>query len=705
MSGPAERPLTIGDLLQIVVRHRWLALGCGLSVATLVVLVTFRMTPLYEASATLRVEPAGKTLNFQVDPSSGRIEFSLLNTIRDMLQARPVLEAALLATGRIEQPPYLGARDPLATLAGRLRIQTSRDSLSVQVRVRDEDAGRGRDLLRALLDAFHDTQIAAHGSRATSVLDFLGRSRSEAEQRLLRLQEQDRALRAEHNLIDDDPKDNLLAQRLRQLNQQDAVLQHQMASSGATRDIINRAMAAEDPQSALLGIEQIARHPVVVQQREQLFALEQQRVLLGQKYGPRHPRMIEIEEQLSSKQRHLTEAIAMARTGVETRHYELGLQRAELDRLIQKTQDELEIYRGHLVELHLLRKELETTEGIVDSLRERLAEQRVLAELEATQVSVIDPPRAGSEAVNIKKPLFLAAALMAGAMAAIAATLALEFLDRRIRDPGRAVELGRLPVLVELPKVEDLPMVLGDGIEPPTLVEGLRSLCATLRLAHGERQTAVLVISSPCQADGKSTIAVRLAANLAATGRRVLLVDADLRKPSLDTLLGCETADGLGASLIGERVAPVVLGHLDDLHYLGAGPRPPNAAELLHADILPRLLRPADGPGYEWVIIDTPPLARVADALIVAQHADQVLLVVREGHSLKSDLLRCLHTLSPVAERILGFIYNGKRDQGGGYGYDYAYGFGAEHSALRSAVRRAVAAAPPDSASRKPAQQ
>nr|MDA3959622.1 polysaccharide biosynthesis tyrosine autokinase [Planctomycetota bacterium] len=443
---------------------------------------------------------------------------------------------------------------------------------------------------------------------------------------------------------------------------------------------------ADDPLNALMNLEVVAQHPVVVEQRRLLYEQEDRRVLLSQKYLVKHPRMVEIDEQLKAKRRHLAEAVAMATAGIDARVQELELQRAELQSQIDTAEEALSEYRTHLVELGSLQKEIATTEKILDSLREHLAEQQVLASLEANQATIIDPPTAGTEPVNIKKSLFAIAALLLGSVAAALTAVGAELLSRKVRSLDRAIEGTRMAVFGRMPaSAKLLPLAQDPELESAERMgEAIRAIRARLRLATRDHEGARrITITSSCPGDGKSTVAAQLAMSLAAAGDRVLLIDGDLRKPRLADELNMPSDEGLSAVLRGASVTPEVFAAQKNLSFLAAGPCPANPSELLHAPPLQHLLDEIAPQVADWVIIDTPPLGRVSDALIIGEHCDYLLVVVREDHTLRADLRRCISQLAPLEDKVLGMIYNAQSRHSdaelyAGYGAGgYGSGFGS----------------------------
>jgi succinoglycan biosynthesis transport protein ExoP len=252
-------------------------------------------------------------------------------------------------------------------------------------------------------------------------------------------------------------------------------------------------------------------------------------------------------------------------------------------------------------------------------------------------------------------------------------------LDDRIRDETRLKALiGEVPVLGRIPldtrKQPARPVAL---VEPRSPVsEAFRALNTNLRFlaaARSQQRTGdvgeFLVVTSALTSEGKTTVAGNLAVTAARTGLRVLLVDADLRKPSISNLFGVETPRGLAHLLAGQKLKVRVDTAEPNLRIIGAGTVPPNPAELLAspraAPMWEQLRQQAD-----LVIVDTPPVLSVADALEITHHADWVLLTVRYRQSREHQLLGALERLHRVGSPITGVVWSGiTGDEQSYYGY------------------------------------
>ncbi len=326
-------------------------------------------------------------------------------------------------------------------------------------------------------------------------------------------------------------------------------------------------------------------------------------------------------------------------------------------------------------------------EALVESLRFRSAE--LTAEISLTRIDE-EPVAAGGVIledakvpVSAAEPKPMRAALLGGVIGLIVGAVlgyGRDRLDDRIRDEGRLKSLlDDVPVLGRIPfdirKQPARPVAL---VEPRSPVsEAFRALNTNLRFLAAARSQSrpselgeILVVTSALTAEGKTTVASNLAVTAARTGLRVLLVDADLRKPTISSLFGVETPRGLAHLLAGQKPKVRVDTAEPNLRIVGAGTVPPNPAELLAspraAAIWLQLRQQAD-----LVVVDTPPVLSVADALEITHHADWVLLTVRNRQSREHQLLGALERLHRVGSPVTGVVWSGLTEHEQSY---YGYG-------------------------------
>lgn len=284
------------------------------------------------------------------------------------------------------------------------------------------------------------------------------------------------------------------------------------------------------------------------------------------------------------------------------------------------------------------------------------------------------PDRPSSPAVTRNVVLGLLAGLVLGVCAALLRSA----LDTRVRSVDDLESQFDQPVLAEIPTVDKGP----DLRQAPTgpQAEAIRRLRTNVRFIDVTRESRSLVITSPHAGDGKTTVAINLAQAMARDGRRVLLIDADLRKPDVGRLLDVDDAVGVTSVLLGESPfdAAVQQWQRSSLHVLPAGPVPPNAAELLGSHAMRQLFTTATE-SFDFVILDSPPLVPVVDALLVERLAGNLLLVAAADRTSRRDLNAAQRALDTVNAHLSGTVLNYAAVPAG-YGYGYGYGEAARTS-------------------------
>ena len=367
--------------------------------------------------------------------------------------------------------------------------------------------------------------------------------------------------------------------------------------------------------------------------------------------------------------------------------------RAQELALIEKLEEvktEVLASRGRSIEYTILRREADTARSLYDGLLQQYRELGVAGEVDTNNVSIIDRAQrpGGPDSPSLPKNLMIAFAL--GLLGAAAFAGVREVLDDTFKTTEDVEEALRLPVLGLAPlvaqaKVERTVFEEVSADFTSAIAEAYRSLRTALQFSTEEGVPKALLVTSSRPGEGKSTAAACLAVNFAQLGMRVLLIDGDLRNPSMHTVLGVENSAGLTNYLAGANEAADLVkpSGTEGLTLLTSGPRPPNPAELLASPRFASLLTTA-AETYDVVIVDGPPIMGLADAPIIASVVGGTLLVVEAGGTRRAIVQDALKRLNFARARVLGALLNkfDARKAGhtygyGGYGYGYGNGGGA----------------------------
>ena len=437
--------------------------------------------------------------------------------------------------------------------------------------------------------------------------------------------------------------------------------------------------------------------PGIAKLRSALADARAQRASLAERLGPNHPQMIDLRQLENELDKQLRSEVSHEVQAVRSRYNAAKLREEGLERQLVNHQTD-----G--VRLRALGARYDTLKSTVDRGREHQMallkqEQAVAASanLAASSIRIIERAEVPERPSQPKVPLTLTLGVMAGALVAIGAAFGRDYFDDTVRSSEEIERTLQLPALAAIPSLDLVrpatpqltggvsdayPWRNGDGADAAShqelvmlhqpfspVAEAFRSM-RTAVLFCTDRPARLVVVTSACNAEGKTVASVNLAAALAELGGRVLLVDADLRRPKCHRLMGVDNACGLSTTLVGDidpgRAIQATL--VPGLSLLSAGPSPTNAADLVGSDRMHPLidyLRPQ----YDFIVIDTPPVLAVTDAVVLARAADRVVLVVK-GHATSRELVRqARDRLLGAGVRFLGVAVNGV---GPGWG-DYAF--------------------------------
>lgn len=382
--------------------------------------------------------------------------------------------------------------------------------------------------------------------------------------------------------------------------------------------------------------------------RSQIAAVEVELSQLRQRYRDRHPRVVD----------------ARARRDALVR-------RAERDRSLRGQENR------KLIQYRILKRDADLDHQMYQVLLKKLKEADLGAELGEPDIRVLEAAKLPSSPVAPRTPRNLAVAAVLGLCLALGLAYGAEMLDRSVRSGDDVLRMLGLPTLGVVHRF-DAPPGQALSAESPGSPEGetFRALRTNLRYSHVDKPRRVVLVTSTGAEEGKSTVLANLAVSLAQSGRRTLVVDTDLRRPSLHRLFRLPNGRGLADVLAGDADLDVSIQrtHLTDLDVLTCGTRPPNPAELIESVRLQERLGELRG-RYEYVLLDSPPAGGLIDASLLSSLADGVVFVV-EGGRFDLRLLRAsLRQLERAGARLYGVVLNkASRDERAAlYGY-YRYG-------------------------------
>lgn len=397
-----------------------------------------------------------------------------------------------------------------------------------------------------------------------------------------------------------------------------------------------------------------------------------------QRFAPNYPPAVALKSQIDTLDRAIAAEEGRTRATLQ-RTYQASLAREkELAGKVEQLKTQLFDLRRRSTKYNILLREVDTNRQLYDALLQRYKEIGIAGGVGVNNISVIDSAQMPAIPSSPRLMWNLVLALFGGMLVGAALAFLLEQLEESISDPAEVAQLLGIPLLGVVPKVDDDPV--GSLADPKSaLSEAYFSVQTSLALTTAQGFPRTLVITSSRPSEGKSLTAFGVAKTLAVSGRRVVLIDADMRSPSVHHVVGVRAAPGLSNLLAGAMSVSSALQETSvaNLMAIAAGPQPPSAAELLSGNRLAALLAEL-AEHFDHVIVDAPPVMGFADAPLVASQVEGVAFVIEAHGTGKSTARAAIARLRGTGSDMFGAIvskFDVKRAHYG-YGYNYGYGYG-----------------------------
>ena len=469
-------------------------------------------------------------------------------------------------------------------------------------------------------------------------------------------------------------RQNITVARLNALNETVTRQRTERLQKEAT---YNQLKAIDPASDAADGFPVVGASPGVVEAKNRLTDLLADRARLSARYLPSHPEMQKLDLQLKNARDALIAQRARVIESVKN-DYETAVaqERSFASSLEQQKNEAMDLERksgGYLV----LQRQADSDRQLWQSLLQQQKELQVVSNSRSNNVQVMDRAEVpgGPFAPNTRREWFTA--MMAGMLVAFGLAFGIEYLDDTVKTPEDVAKRLNLPLLGLVPAVRGSRVPLLSETVPHDFGEAFRSLRTSLVFTAGAGQARVIAVTSSQPLEGKTTTACNLATALALGGSRVLLIDADMRRPGVHQIMGVENENGLSQLLVGQsRVREAVQRTSEpNLFVITAGRTPPNPSELLASDRMKSFLdNLAHGP-FDWVLLDTPPVLAVTDAVVLAGSMSAVVFVVGSEMTRRVHADRALSTLRAGKPRSIGVVLNRVDFDRNKYYYSRYYGY------------------------------
>jgi len=676
------------DRLQSLYRYRWISATVLVVVVVGALLYARTQTPMYRATArllielederSLAMEGVGLTTSswdYYQDPEPYyQTQYRILSG-RDL--ATRVVGA--LGTDRLQvlanrpQEP-VEAGELAAVVLGHVSVTPIKASNLVDVSFVDRSPELAAEVVNTLAVQYVEQNFDLRQQNMARSLEWLG-DELVRQKRLVETSERAMAeYREREDALSLEDRQNIVIDRLNRLNEAAT----DARAGRAQKESLYRQVDALGGSVSADTLPEIFQNEFIQSIRLQLAALDRQKAQLSERYGDKHPEILTVDAQIADTTRHLRLEVSRAVEAIRQDYEAARLEEGSLAQELEVQKDLASDLDRKSVAYTVLQRDAESNRELYLSLLRREKELQVLANSRGNNVRLVEAAAVPLAPFSPDMRRSAILATLVGVLLAVGLAVGLDHLDDTVRTPEDVTRKLGLPFLGMIPAVRaprGQPVLSG----PSDFAEAIRSLRTALALNTTGPGTAVVLVASAQPLEGKTTTACNLATALAHGGARVLLVDADMRRPGVHAALGLENGSGLSELLRGEAQLTQVVRRLadPDLWVLSAGHAPPNPSELLASGRMHAFMSQAkDGP-FDWVIVDTPPILAVTDASILARWASSVTFVVGSEMTRRRLAERALETLAIGRPPFVGAVLNRVDVRHNRYYYAQQYGYGS----------------------------
>jgi len=738
--------LDIRDLLRVVLKYKWLLLAMTLLCGLAATIQGLRSTPMYSASVLIQIDPtAQRVVDFTEDVDAKQQvygEGAQLQTQIELLKSRGLAErmvdemgldrtrpAAIplaplpqdaaasapfgtasapagevpgvvdrmlsnyqqLVTPSVKDAQVLGREDVVAGFMQSVKVEPVRNTRLVKVNVVNSNAELSSRIANNLAKTFIAMNLERKMGSSVYAKTFL---EDQIKVTKAKLEESERVINEyakTNSILVLDEKTNVASQNFADFSAGlSRVEQERIKAESLYQEVLR------NPGSA----PQVLDSKAVQAYKEQKAKLEAEYATNISVYKPDFPKMVQIRAQITELDARIKAEINNVLVSIKGQYDAAKQQEALFRARLGETRSEVLAVQDRSVDLNLLKRELDTNRQVYDSLLQRLKQVSVTGGLTSNNISVVD------EAMT---PLFpfspnllrnAAIGMGVGLLLALGLVFLRENLDDSVRRYDELEAQYGLPLLGLIPKVKKK---AGESValvahhEPRSqFAEAYRSMRTALQFSTTEGAPERLMVTSCGQGEAKSTTALALAINFAQLGRQVLLIDADMRNPSLHKTLKLPNEAGLSNFLSSDKPCELFIqpSSLPNLSVILSGPNPPDPVELLMGPKFMLMLDRARELGYTQVIFDTPPVLGIADAIVLGNQVQHIVFAVKAGSTRKSSIKNSLRRLHNAGLSPMGVVMTHvSGEHGHDYGYESYYGYGDTTAKGEQPVGAAVAQA------------
>lgn len=699
--GPGSEVFSLHAYGQMLRKRRATILLVTAVVTVVAALYALKTKPVYESTAKVEVDADIPPLQQTGDQNTQTpgVSDAYLQTQVDILESNDLAWQTIQQFGlaksselnssgpRVGGATLAGARGLrsrlLAAFAGHLQVRLATGSHIILVTYASTNPAMAAAIPNALVDHYLQYNFTAKYDSTRQVSDWMAKELDDLKQKVMTSQQALVNYEKQNNIADVTSRGNLSEDSLDDLSKELTSAEVALATKRALYQAVRN-----NPSAAGL----LTKDPLYSSLQGKYGDLETEYAKALSQFGPKFYKVVQIGKQMDEVSRLMQQEQKREEAQVGAAYTAARQQVAILSRAVNVQKAEVQKLNELQIPYNILKNEYQTNQQLYQSLLQRLKDAEVSAGLRATNVHVLDRAVYPVAPIRPRKTLDIAVGLFSGLLLGVTLAFVQEALDTTVRRPEDLENVVGVPVFGVIPKASSLPngrpRLAGRRNGKPALIEqsvlrlpnsplaeAFRSLRTSVLLSSAPHPPQVLLFTSTQPREGKTTTSINLALALAQLNKRVLLLDADLRRGQVQKALGLPNQPGLSDFLTGAAPLENVLAPLQEvpnLSVIAAGARPPSPADLLSSSAMEQMLRDCRA-RFEYVLIDSPPLLLVTDPTVLSKYVDGVILVTASEITARKSVIRAERILEAAGGKLLGAVVNRvdvRRD--GDYGY-YRY--------------------------------
>ncbi|MEI9477812.1 MAG: polysaccharide biosynthesis tyrosine autokinase [Deltaproteobacteria bacterium] len=708
-----EREVDLRDYWKVIRKRVWTIVAFFFIVLITTAVATFTMRPVYRGTTTIQINKENpQIVDFKEIFAINTMDLDYYQTQYKILESRSLARRVIQSLKLSEHPEFLPEpetayqrwkSDILNALSGlfassgevssgpsgsdretpfinqflsRLKIEPVRNSRLVKIYFDSNYPELSAQVSNTLAMTYIEQSLESRFNAVEQAREWLSKQLGDLKAKVERSDEALQTFGARHGIISLEEKENVIMQRLTELNQ--------VLTKAESDRMTKEALYKQTKDRNFDSIPLILENRLIMDLKQTYIQSEAQYMKLSDALKPDHPEMVRWKGQMESVQKRLNSETGKIIKGIEN-DYESSLRRESLIRQAFEQQKARVIQmKEKAIQYNILMREADTNKELYRGLLQRMKEAGISAGITASNVQIVDRAEFPTNPHKPNKRLNLLLAAIVGLFLGTGVAFFLEYLDNTVKTPEEVEQLIRLPSFGIVPEVslERRRRLEKEASDPVELIthshaksmvsEAYRNIRTSILLSFPEKPPKRIVITSPNPVEGKTTTVINTAIALSQTGVQVLIIDTDLRKPRVHKVFCDGNGAGLSNFLSGHAELESIIKNtkIPNLYYIPSGPIPPNPSELIGSGLFKNMLDTL-GERFDHLVLDSPPVLGFADSIILSTSTDGIILVVLGGKTPRETLQRAKDVLHQVNAKILGVVINRVNIQRSDYAYYY----------------------------------